>query len=169
MPISPSEQAPGDRLVELSHVPGRLAPFSELAVGDRFRLFDAAGQLLDDREFVAETVDDSGAFGPKPELPNPTLGGRVAAAGRRALRQWGHENQTNMVLEELGELVAAINRNRRGRIDRTELASELADVLIVCAQLRESIGPGTVDLAIEAKLARLEGRLAAAAAKEGAP
>ena len=52
-----------------------------------------------------------------------------------ALDKWGEDAQINMFHEEIGELLQALNKYRRGRIERQELISEVADVLIMLGQL----------------------------------
>lgn len=57
-----------------------------------------------------------------------------------ALDEWGEEAQRNMVMEELGELIAAINQYHRGRVSRESLAEEMADVHICLRQLEMMVG-----------------------------
>lgn len=55
---------------------------------------------------------------------------------KKAVDQWGVEAQTNMMIEELGEFLAAWNHYKRGRITEEEYVSEIADVYIMIQQLR---------------------------------
>lgn len=73
-----------------------------------------------------------------------------------ATTRWSKSEQWNMVQEECGELIAAINQHRRGRLSQEDLASEVADVLIMAAQARHMVGPEIVDRMIAEKLTRLE-------------
>lgn len=87
-------------------------------------------------------------------------------AGNLALHRWGIHAQLDMVQEECGELVATINRGRRGRVSATDIIDESADVLITAAQAglalgRAEVGFSLTDLceAIERKTKRLRERL----------
>lgn len=76
-----------------------------------------------------------------------------------AVHEWGNATQLLMAMEECGELVAAINQFLRGRKDKQQLAEEIADVEIMCAQLRYMIGDKFVDKEKHKKLRRLGERL----------
>lgn len=54
---------------------------------------------------------------------------------KMAVDTYGKESQINQALEEMGELITAINHFRRGRSSYTEVLSEIADVIIICEQL----------------------------------
>jgi len=79
----------------------------------------------------------------------------------RALDCWGEEAQIGMAYEELGELITALNHFKRGRIGEYELASEVADVLIMVNQLSILVGPQVVQDQIVFKMDRLRQRLRA--------
>jgi hypothetical protein len=81
----------------------------------------------------------------------------------KAVRVWGTESQLRMLQEECGELIAQVNRIARGRGDMVELACEIADVEIMCAQARVIVGNIAVDRAKATKLIRLRQRLGEAA------
>lgn len=53
----------------------------------------------------------------------------------RALKRYGSKLQLDMLQEECGELVAAVNQYRRGRISTDELVSEMADVRVMLRQM----------------------------------
>jgi NTP pyrophosphatase (non-canonical NTP hydrolase) len=80
-----------------------------------------------------------------------------------AVTKYGARKQSDMVLEELAELTQAILHDRRGRAKPEELCSEIADVVIMLAQLtiiaRRAVTPGMLDAEIERKIARLSARL----------
>ena len=79
---------------------------------------------------------------------------------RRAIKTYGHDAQWRQVQEECAELIAAVNRFRRGRIPAEELAGEIADVRIMYEQALILIGSGAiVENAFEKKLSRLKERL----------
>lgn len=84
---------------------------------------------------------------------------RVERLYSAAIRLWGAECQIRMVQEECAELIVAVSHVLRGRIGMHELSSEIADVEIMCAQLRLLIGHGPVDAAKKAKLERLQQRV----------
>lgn len=77
----------------------------------------------------------------------------------RAIDQWGVPAQLNMVVEECSELIVVVLHALRGRCQLSELAGEVADVTIMCEQLRLMIGEELVDETKAAKLARLRQRL----------
>jgi NTP pyrophosphatase (non-canonical NTP hydrolase) len=72
---------------------------------------------------------------------------------------WTRDSQLAQAMEECGELIAAINHWRRNRISSLRLASEIADVEIMCATLRHMIGDVIVDDALQKKLDRLQWRM----------
>ena len=79
---------------------------------------------------------------------------------RRTIEKWGVTMQVVIAMEECGELVAALSHYFfRGRISRETVAQEIADVEIVCAQLRIMVGAEIVDKAKKEKLDRLEEKL----------
>ena len=83
---------------------------------------------------------------------------------KEAVQLWGQNSQMGMAQEECAELIVAVNKYFRddSAINVTKLASEIADVEIMMAQLREIIdGPGgcLVDTAKRAKLIRLQRRI----------
>jgi NTP pyrophosphatase (non-canonical NTP hydrolase) len=60
-----------------------------------------------------------------------------------------------MAFEEIGELLTALARDRRGRATPEEIITELADVTIMCEQLATVLGFDLYKLEIERKLLRL--------------
>lgn len=59
---------------------------------------------------------------------------------RAAAQKWGEDVQTTMLMEECGELVAAVHHHKRGRIDAMDLLSEMADVLNAMGQVIVLLG-----------------------------
>lgn len=56
------------------------------------------------------------------------------------LEMWGAEAQSNLAKEELAELIVAIShvgRNRENSID--DVIEEIADVELICAQMRQMV------------------------------
>ena len=74
---------------------------------------------------------------------------------RMALEKWGAESQLNMLVEECGELVAAVNRFRRDRVSLTGLLEEIADVEIMLEQMRLIFDGELIDAYKRQKQARL--------------
>ena len=79
----------------------------------------------------------------------------------RAIEAFGHGRQWDIVQEECGELVAAVNHYRRRKISADDLASEIADVIIMSEQARIMCGESLVDAAVGRKLRRLAERIEA--------
>lgn len=78
----------------------------------------------------------------------------------RAIRHFGSFNQMEMAQEECAELIVKVFHAKRERIALDGLAEEIADVEIMCRQLRLLVGDELVDTQKAAKLARLEERIA---------
>lgn len=64
---------------------------------------------------------------------------------QRALDTWGRDAQTTMVMEECGELIAAISHYDRDRIGTDELAEEMCQVAICLRQLELMIAEDLQD------------------------
>lgn len=77
-----------------------------------------------------------------------------------ALALWGPLAQMGVAMEECAELIVAINQLLRGRVEHDAVAEEVADVEIMCKQLRLIVGNELVDTAKEKKLVRLRDRIA---------
>lgn len=54
----------------------------------------------------------------------------------QAIKKFGTENQTRKAVEELTELSLALQRALDGRADMDNIREEIADVEIMCEQLR---------------------------------
>lgn len=72
---------------------------------------------------------------------------------------YGVEPQRRMAIEEASELIEALVREDRGRANKMDVITEIADVLIMCEQLAMIYGEYEVDLEKDRKLARLAERL----------
>ena len=55
---------------------------------------------------------------------------------RKAVELWGRESQLNMVIEECAELINAIQKRRRNRVDDNDILSEGVDVELCLEQLK---------------------------------
>ncbi len=79
---------------------------------------------------------------------------------KQALEKWGTAAQVTQAMEECGELIAALNQYFfRERLTRADLASEIADVELMCEQLRVIIGGKTIDKEKARKVKRLRKRV----------
>ena len=83
---------------------------------------------------------------------------------KNAVDTYGKELQINQAFEEMAELMVAINYWRRGRVSKTDVLEEIADVAIMCDQLvyivygTEAGYDACIDI-INQKLQRLDKRL----------
>jgi NTP pyrophosphatase (non-canonical NTP hydrolase) len=73
----------------------------------------------------------------------------------KAIKTWGIEAQRNMAFEEIGELLVALAQDRRGRVTKEEIITELADVTIMCEQLATILGYDDYEKELDRKLIRL--------------
>ena len=78
---------------------------------------------------------------------------------KKAIRFYGHQSQMIQTCEECGELIMEISHFMRKKTTIYNLAGEVADVEIMCAQMRLLVGSEAVDRAKAAKLDRLQARL----------
>jgi len=74
---------------------------------------------------------------------------------RSAINRFGWIQQLDMTVEECAELIVALQHFVRDKASMETVAGEIADVEIMCGQMR-LLFPG-VDEAKERKLKRLEG------------
>ena len=77
----------------------------------------------------------------------------------KAISKYGIDAQTNLAIEEMGELIVAINHNNRGRVGLEAVQEEIADVMIAMRQLAMIYGKEGVSNFIKKKAERLEKRL----------
>lgn len=82
-----------------------------------------------------------------------------ASIYERALVVWGETAQLDMILEEIGELVVAIQQRKRGRITNDGVCEEIADVGIMLEQAAIMYGAESVAAFRRDKLARLDARV----------
>jgi len=73
----------------------------------------------------------------------------------RAIDHWGVEHQKRKAMEELGELLVELSKEQDGRTNADLIRGELADVIIMCEQLRLIYGGKETDAWIDRKLERL--------------
>lgn len=82
----------------------------------------------------------------------------------RAIDHYGINHQEEKAKEELAELLTELSRLQDGRTTKEKIVGELADVLVMCEQLRLIFGASDVDKAVDYKLTRLVRRIKLAGA-----
>ena len=78
---------------------------------------------------------------------------------KRVYKRWGLSLEIDMIVEECAELIVAISHWKRGRAQEGAIAEEIADVEIMCEQLRYIFGNEEIDAWKKVKLTRLEERI----------
>lgn len=78
---------------------------------------------------------------------------------RRVINQHGISRQLAKAAEEFSEAAAAISRFLAGEGEYTEIIGEVADVEVMCVQMRLIYGADAIDQVRAEKVARLHGRL----------
>lgn len=78
---------------------------------------------------------------------------------RDAVEFFGEDSQKRQTIEECAELIVALNHLHRGRCTEDEVVYELADVIIMCEQLAEILGPQRVAEKLREKRILLRDRL----------
>lgn len=76
-----------------------------------------------------------------------------------AILVYGRDKQIEMAIEEMGELLVAINQHKRGRVSIEAVQEEIADVKIVMGQLALIFGEDEVSNFETEKLSRLQERI----------
>lgn len=78
---------------------------------------------------------------------------------QNAIKVYGRDKQTDMAIEEMGELLVAINQQKRGRVSVEAVQEEIADVKIMVEQLAIIYGENGVSSFEAKKVARLKERI----------
>lgn len=78
---------------------------------------------------------------------------------REAIEKYGRDAQILMCCEECGELITSLMQHYRGRVTDEDVATEIADVMIMCKQMSLLFGDEKVKEQKEYKLKRLTERL----------
>ena len=78
---------------------------------------------------------------------------------QKCLSKWGEEAQINMVYEEIGELLTALSRFKRGRANHNDIMTELADVSIMVEQMATLMSYEDFEKEKDYKLNRLKQKL----------
>jgi len=76
---------------------------------------------------------------------------------RDVLNKWGLDSQMDMMAEECAEFIADLNRWKRGRISVETMLEEIADVSLMCDEMRVFFKE--IDTIKQEKLKRLENLL----------
>lgn len=73
-----------------------------------------------------------------------------------SIQNYGKNNQSTVCMEECAELIQAISKAKRGKIDRNNMTEEIADVLICIEMLKQMymISDEKINKWIEKKQAR---------------
>ncbi len=73
-----------------------------------------------------------------------------------SIQRYGKNNQSTVCMEECAELIQAISKAKRGKIDRDNMIEEIADVLICIEMLKQMymISDEKINKWIEKKQAR---------------
>lgn len=77
----------------------------------------------------------------------------------KAMQTWGFGGNFGMLVEECGELLAAMNQLCRGRVDEDAVITELADVSLVVDAFASYFGYDKFTAERQRKLERLQRRL----------
>ena len=78
---------------------------------------------------------------------------------KTCLYKWGEEAQIRQAQEECSEFITAYFHLLREKCSDEDVASEIADVMIIMEQMRFIFGKELVDKKIDEKLTRLKERL----------
>lgn len=80
---------------------------------------------------------------------------------KKIIEHYDYEDQREILVEECAELIQSAQKLKRtGSFQKplnerfTKFVEELADVIIICEQMKEYIGQGVVEMAIDMKLDR---------------
>ncbi len=87
----------------------------------------------------------------------------------KAIETYGRDAQLNVAVEELSELIKEICKSKRGSNNRDNIIEEMADCYIMLDQLTIIFGIkySEIKKITDAKILRLENRLAEEMLKEG--
>lgn len=76
-----------------------------------------------------------------------------------AIGRWGCEAQKKQTIEECSELITAILHRDRDKCTNDDVITEVADVIIMCEQMKLIYGSEQVENEVRRKMKRLEERL----------
>lgn len=75
---------------------------------------------------------------------------------RKAIETFGADHQKLLAIEECSELINALAKEKRDRVNEADIITEIADVQIMCEQLAQMYGQRKVALERFRKLRRLQ-------------
>lgn len=78
---------------------------------------------------------------------------------RKAINHYGMFTQIDKAIEEMGELIVALEHFKNRKLDKEAIVTEIADVQIMTKQLSLIFGETEVAREVEFKLHRLDGRI----------
>ena len=85
----------------------------------------------------------------------------------KARKVYGDNYLIDLAIEEMGELIVAINHHRRKRVEAKAVQEEIADVMLALKELQQIFGIGDVIDLYRAKCERFEQRVDNDEKKEG--
>ena len=77
----------------------------------------------------------------------------------QAIHKYGVEKQENQCIEECAELTTALLHLRRGKCQPADVITEIADVIIMCEQMKLIYGTAIVDEEVKRKVEKLKKNL----------
>ena len=80
---------------------------------------------------------------------------RPTIAARSAIELWGDYEQRQIAVEELAELIVALKHYERHRVGVDAVVEEVADVIVVLAQLVAMFGEEVIEAKVAEKSERL--------------
>lgn len=92
-------------------------------------LCDRTGQLIDDDDHCGVRHTSS-----KVEIQTAYSIDKEIIV--KIIQHYGQDNQSTVCMEECAELIQAISKAKRGKIDRNNMEEEIADVLICIEMLK---------------------------------
>lgn len=116
---------------------------------------ESCGGKLNGIEPAADTIHASKPPKPEPEL----IKINEIDVCRQVINRHGISRQLAKAAEEFSEAAAAISRFLAGEGEYTEIIGEVADVEVMCLQMRLIYGVDGIEQARAEKVARLHGRL----------
>lgn len=92
-------------------------------------LCDRTGQLIDDDDYC-------GVRHTNPKVEMQIAHNIDKEIIIKSIRHYKQDNQSTVCMEECAELIQAISKAKRGKIDRNNMEEEIADVLICIEMLK---------------------------------
>lgn len=77
----------------------------------------------------------------------------------KARKVYGDNYLIDLAIEEMGELIVALNHHRRKRVEASAVQEEIADVMLALKELQQIFGTGDVIDFYRAKCERFEQRV----------